>query len=165
MKEIVQKYLRIAGFTKIENKSQYLLRNLGDIAASLAYAVISGVFVIHDETSLLVLLLNGLCISRIILKNAMESSRITFIMRQALEKETNLNAKMITGNHYYHKSLAQIMLFAVSAIVVIGVGFDTKIVYVKILTILIIAIIFLDDLDSMCINLYNADIDPFRVES
>ena len=162
MGEKVKKYLRKVGFNKMEEEPRYVKRYIITIFASFAYAMISMACVVHDKASALVLFLNGICIFRIILKNTIESSDIISVFQKKIKRGPNLNVEIVKGNHYLYRSLIQIPICAISAISMITAGFDTKIIYVKALTIIIICLVFEDDLNSSCINLYNAGIEPLK---
>lgn len=154
----VRKYLSIAGFNKMSENSCYLKRNHIDILASFLYSSISIGCVICDEASLLVLFLNGLCMARVIVKNTIKSSELT----DAIREELKLDKQVVLGRYYYFiKALMQVSISFMVAIIVVAMGFDTSLAMVKAPTIVIIVFIFLDDLENMWINLYEAYIDPF----
>lgn len=154
----IRGYLGKAGFNKLESAPQYVKRNCVDILASFAYSMISVFCVIKDEASLVVLFLNGLCMCRIILKNTIESSKMNSKINTELKNHPDLNVEIDPGKyHYFHKSLAQIAVGAVAALCLVTMGFAMSAPVAKALTILIIVMIFLDDAESVCINLFNAE--------
>lgn len=158
----IKKYLRKVGFNRLEDEPRNLIYHSIDIIASFVYALISGVCVADEKASLLVLFLNGICLFRIISKNMGESSKTTFVIREALKNEHNINSEVFVGNYYSYISLVEIVICAFAVIAMISMGFDMKVVYVKISTIVVIAFVFLDDLSSGCINLYNAGVKPLK---
>lgn len=154
----IRGYLSKVGFNKLESTPQYVKRNCVDILASFAYSMISAYCVIKEEASLLVLFLNGLCMCRIILKNTIESSKMNSKVNAALKQYLDLNVEIVAGKyHYFRKSLVQISVGTVAALCLVAMGFAMNVLVAKALTVLIIFMIFLDDAESSCINLYNAE--------
>lgn len=154
----IQSYLKKAGFNRLEDVPQFVKRNVMDILASLAYSIISGICVVIDEASLLVLFLNGLCMCRIILRNTMENSRIMAKMEKTL-KNPDLSFEIAVGKyHYFIKSVVQLTMGTIVALCAVVMSFDMSTLLVKILTIVVIISIFLDDFESMCINMFQADV-------
>lgn len=147
-------YLSQVGFNILLERKKYLKRNLFDIATSTVYSTISMICLIKDKASILVLILNGLCMARIILKNTIKSSELTDILR-----EKN-NHKLVGKYHYFHKGMVQITFCTFSLIVMIAMSFNMDEVLIKVLTALIIVLIWLDDLESACITMWGAEINP-----
>lgn len=155
----IQSYLGKVGFNRLKNSPQFIKRNVMDICVSSAYSIISGYCVVVEKASLLVLLLNGLCMCRIILKNTMEDSRMMTRIKKAANNP-NLKLEIEVGKyHYFWKSLVQITAGMLIALCWVIMSFDMSSRMVKALTIVVIGFIFLDDLESMCINMFEADVE------
>ena len=156
----VRWYMNKARFNVLSDKVRYLKRNMADMFAAVIYSTISIICVVIDEASFVVLFLNGLCLLRIIMKNTMKSSEMTEELRKGLTTQSSMN-NVIGKYHYHTKSVAQISIGLISAIIIIVMSFDTSELLTKLLTVLVIVMVCLDDVESVCINIWDAKIDPF----
>lgn len=156
----IRKYLKNAGFNVQSERPQYLVRNIMDIVVAFIYSMISIGCVINDEASILVLFLNILCMCRTILRNTIKSSEMTDTIRKIMESE-DLEQKAIGKYHYYHKGLVQITLGVTILLIMIPMNFNVmEEIIVKLLTYVIIGMIFLDDLENTCVSIFGAYIEP-----
>lgn len=151
----VTNYLNYIGFDILLERKKYLKRNVIDYIVATVYFVISMICLAIDKASLVVLLLNSLCLVRVIIKNAVKSSELT----ERLEEKCG--HKMTGKYHYFHKAVVQFTLCAVSAIIVVAMNFNTDEILIRILTGMIIILVWLDDLESAFINVLGAEIEPW----
>lgn len=176
-----RRYLDKAGFNRLSDKPLYIKRNFADIAAAFLYSGISIICIARDTASMLVLVLNGLCMLRTILKNTIKSSETTDYVRKKLKKKSEnekdgLNEKpeknkaenevdeKAVGKYYYHiKAAVQIAIGAMIFFVMVLSGVDLTSRLLKGLTCLVIIIIFFDDLAEMCISIFHAEIEPLYI--
>lgn len=165
VEKIGRNYLKMVGFKWKAEKPKYFKRNLAEVLLSFLYFLISFICVIIDEASILVFVLNALCLSRIILKNSMLSSSTTDYIKEKLA-EKNLSDSEKTPNnaigkyYYFHKGIIQLTLLGFSVIILIFMNLNTSSILIKGLTFFTMLLVFLDDLDSMFVNTFDAYIDP-----
>jgi len=150
----VTSYLNHAGFDIFPERRKYLKRYVIDYTVATVYSALSMICLIIDKATLIVLLLNSLCLVRVIIKNAIKSSELT----DWLEK--NCGHRMTGKYHYFHNAVAQFTLCVVAAIIVIVMNCNTDKILIRILTGMIIIFVWLDDLESALINVLGAEIVP-----
>ncbi len=157
--DMLKRYLRWVGFTILHKNPEYKGYHVGDFIVASAYYVISIRSVVMDEANSLVLFLNALCLIRAIIRNAMESSKIT----KRIKDSRNVNSIYTEKYHYFHKALVQMTVIALTIIVVILSSFDFKAGITKGFTIITIIFTFIDDIETIIIALFDAFIKPITI--
>lgn len=168
VKKGLQWYLSKVGF-KLSSNTRYLKRNLTDIVLSFVYSAISVGCVVMDKASLLVFFLNSLCMCRVIIRNTIESSKLTNILNKELQDETSNQSvtsnNMNLGKFYpYRKGIGQIVITAFSHIVIIIAFYDASMLIPKFLTSTLIIFVWLDDVECSLVNMWSGVISPFNRE-
>lgn len=154
----MREILKIFGFTEMEFYPKYTKRNTLDFFMSLAYFVVSSYCVCWDEASLIVLMLNGFCLCKKIIKNSIQSSKMTEMIRG----ETNLQ-KESTGKYFFFMAAAvELAIGTLGGVLFILLWFETNIIITKAVSILMLFVVFCDDVVDILINTYQASITPFR---
>lgn len=164
LKKLIRWYLSKVGF-KLADKTTYLKRNIADILVAFVYSALSIGCVIADKASLLVFFMNDLCMCRIIIKNTIESSKLTDVLKERLEDDglsDYISVKNFGKFHFYIKGCVQVVIAALSLLLMFLIWFDTSILITKVFTCFLILFVWLDDLESACVNIWSAEINPLE---
>lgn len=149
----LEKYLRKIGF--ITCKYEYKACHGVDIFIVFLYYIISAGTIIHDFGSIIVLILNILCLVRAVLRNSMESARTT----RRIKADRNVKNEYIEKYHYFHKALVEIVIFAYALLLLIYLNFSFEEFLTKLSAIVVIIITCLDDIETIIIDMLGAYIN------
>lgn len=129
-----------------------------DVSTAFLYTIVSMMCIITDRASMIVLFLNLCCTIRVAIKNAIQSSRTTNVIME----ERGLNKKSSEKYHYFHIALVQITIIFIAVLIMVTLNWDMRAVIIRVFSILLILLVLFDDLESACVCIFDAYIDPFE---
>lgn len=155
-------YLKYVGFA-LEDRARFQCRLIIDMGVAFIYSFVS-IFLIWKQTAtLVVLILNVLCLTRSMIGNTISASEITLRARKI-----DIEAKLERNSHFHKKSIALAVAWVFLLTFIISSFIDQVVVFssfvdqmavsspVKTYASLTLIIVLLDDWERDFVNMYNA---------
>lgn len=145
-------YLEYVGFA-LEDRARFQSRLIIDMGVAFIYSFVSIFLIWKQNTTLVVLILNVLCLTRSMIGNTISASEITLRAHK-----TDIEAKLERNSHFHKKSIALAVAWVFLLTFIIS-SFIDQIVFsspVKAYASLTLIIVLLDDWERDFVNMYNA---------